>query len=158
MLIHSEKCLKEQQEYRDKIENFKKTWPDYCKKCGGYGIASWYESAPYGSASAQMPMSEYCEYCVGSNKCSRCGEGLTDSDEALDEMLMERVYCKICNWHDGSKERQGDGFALPYKSDDYCECEIEKELEDERAAQEYWNQAYGTPSKESFDFGKFRYR
>lgn len=65
-------------------------WPNHCTRCGGWGGATGYQSVPYGSTTASMPIFDVCE-ALPETQCHRCGRhGLNDESEGP---------CSFCGWN-----------------------------------------------------------
>ena len=86
-----------QEDYYKKVKEeqdaWSAMWPNYCKKCGGWGEGHWTENqSPIGSGQNwSMDMADVCE-CVESGKCPRCG-----AENAIDE--EGQGPCPACNWN-----------------------------------------------------------
>lgn len=71
VLAHSPHCTAAY----DRYTLYKAQWPNYCKKCGGWGTVSWTENqSPIGSGEYwPESFTDLCEACIGLHKCPRCG-------------------------------------------------------------------------------------
>jgi hypothetical protein len=98
---HTDECLKAQAA----LEAFRRTWPDFCTKCGASG---WWE---WPGSPETPPDTEPCQGCLGDGMCPRCAAKL--SEEALD---AEVVHCGACLWR--SDAVRGQEVAPEVN----CEC------------------------------------
>ncbi len=67
-------------------------WPDHCKKCGGWGMHTAYDSVPYGSTYVNMPTSEACDAYEDEKTCHRCGKPGLQAETA-------EGPCFLCGWN-----------------------------------------------------------
>lgn len=74
-MIHKPECIAREQEFQKElsmakaaIETYDRTWPNYCKECGGNG----YFPAPY--SQYDSPGDSLCPKCVDVGLCPRCAQ------------------------------------------------------------------------------------
>ena len=77
-------------EIEQKNEEFKAKWPNYCKKCGGWGMHSYTEMHGFNYGCGEQ-MAEPCE-CVEEGICPRCGKEAGFDDEG-------QGPCQHCGWN-----------------------------------------------------------
>jgi hypothetical protein len=110
MTWHSKYCLEQTQRYVDFVADFEEKYPNYCKKCDGWG-GKWerYDPSPAGVSlgSGYMEDFEPCEDCIDALplKCPRCGFPY------LRWVIQQRQGinfspCPRCNW----SEEDPDGI------------------------------------------------
>lgn len=110
---HTEQCLKEFAKYKIRYDAWIAEWPNYCRECNGAGEHHWIENgAPHGAGFWSMPMSEFCENCVGVGKCSHCG-----APDMIDTETGDGP-CSACGWN------YDDECPLEYP-DGPCNCQLE---------------------------------
>lgn len=112
MAKHTDECLKRLSIISAAIVEYEETYPHYCRACGGGGEDHWTENgAPHGAGFWPMPMSDYCEKCMGIGVCPRCG------GETIHEDWDDKDACSHCGWTIGEAAVP----ELPEK----CDCYIE---------------------------------
>ena len=120
---HTEKCLAIQAEMKRKHDEYVALYPNYCRKCGGVGEVTWQENqSPLGSGMVWLEtIADWCESCLCTGKCPRCGEYIGEWND--DE--QEAPHCGLCGW------KMGDDSGCPPAGLEYpCECELSAEPED----------------------------
>lgn len=127
-ITHSPECIERDAKLKKLHEDWVSRWPNYCKSCDGAG--SWTDYENLGDGLGGMPVTNFCDDCVGIGKCSRCGTGLDpESDDGP---------CSFCSWN-------YDDFCPPQYLDGPCECweqsdiEISSALEEIESLQQYYN-------------------
>lgn len=101
-----EKAIAERRVYEEKFENF-------CEHCDGTGWHTWNEPDNFWGAPRSRPESDFCEHCIGDNKCPQCGENLTCPED-------DSIITCACGY---DSESNCDG--LPYVPHDLdCNCII----------------------------------
>jgi hypothetical protein len=72
-------------------EAYESQWPNYCRRCGGWGGSTFDQGHPYGATTAYETLFEPCEFCTEDLICARCGEpGLGEDADGP---------CKFCGWN-----------------------------------------------------------
>lgn len=84
---HSAECLSQAQHATIEQDCWKYLYPNYCRKCDGYGEKVFYESHGFRYGPAEQ-LSDPCDGCLGQDICPRCGAGGMTEDEP----------CKACHW------------------------------------------------------------
>lgn len=120
---HTPECQQRTADSKARISSFAAVWPDYCRKCNGYGFVTFYEhvSCELGS----MPVADACEHCVADAKCPRCAAEIDPHDDD--------IRCESCGWADGA-----EGAPAAHE----CYCWTDTEAED--AKQEFEQHAWTT--------------
>jgi hypothetical protein len=83
---------------RKENEAWKAKWPDYCRKCGGWGLTGEAAFTP------EDPGPEPCDAFGENDRCHRCGgelieEWIEDGDpENGPHVSVDRWKCKVCSW------------------------------------------------------------
>lgn len=106
------------------VERYKTTWPNYCKKCRGWGGHTHWDRDIYGEDF------DPCAHCYDLEKCPRCSEKLFFNKARLcgeegglwprsrhPDHSFEQVHCTSCNWHE---DKPGMPDWPPTVSE--CEC------------------------------------
>lgn len=119
---HSETCQIRFAKHEEAIHAYTTQYPNYCRKCNGWGVVSWTENqAPLGSGQNwPMEMSDPCT-CVEEGKCPRCGEKAINLTEEGDFPPDGIPACSACGWRDG--EPSTAGISPDYE----CDCWYEEE-------------------------------
>lgn len=128
MREHSEECLRHFGHWYLYMQEFERTYPGYCRKCGGVGLFQTVENgAPHGAGYWPMPMTELCEDCLEAGKCPRCGAVLDNEDgtsESYEEFLDGYSPCPKCGFVVGDYQQD---VAL---QEPECLCWLREDVED----------------------------
>ena len=132
---HTHDCLKAKDDYAQRAEHYRKSWPDYCVYCNGAG--GFPASSEYG-----YPEFDPCLVCTYPDdledaKCPRCGkkwldiltpefkyevdhgdplEHISTVADYVEVWLEAEEPCPSCGWNFGF----GEGDALPQEPT--CGC------------------------------------
>lgn len=111
---HTPKCL----ELQAKLEEFKKLWPKFCTKCGGYGYIT------YAATRDDPGGSDPCS-CIEDNVCPRCG---TTNIVWIEQKGCDYGHCVLCGWDEWTITNTLPGWELMVAPwDGECDCWIEEE-------------------------------
>lgn len=81
---HHKECDDNHREYERLLKEFEDKYPNYCRKCGGYG--GFHDYGGYW----EPPSFDECE-CLSSGHCPQCGKPtFTEGDEE---------ECSACGWN-----------------------------------------------------------
>ena len=92
-MTHTPECLHQTALAEQRRNEWILLWPNYCLFCGGRGEFEYTDLVPYGDTNVSMPGSEFCEHCLGTGRCPRCGQ----SDIYYGNSEQE-LTCKVCGW------------------------------------------------------------
>lgn len=95
--VHSAECIAEHKAIDDSRAAWLAQWPDYCRKCDGYGRHSYTEMHGFGYGSGEE-LSDPCPECVERMKCPRCGQAGLQEDAEPDGAGIGP--CSCCGWND----------------------------------------------------------
>lgn len=120
---HSENCQKARELALAARKDFEAKWPGFCKACNASGLVSWQESrGEFWGSPCSETVTEFCESCIGVDKCPRCG--VVDQDNFTQDAVLTgdfKAYCDACEWHEGE--------SAPEVLDEFdCGC-FEEELD-----------------------------
>jgi hypothetical protein len=122
---HTAECLHRTQLFTEAIAEYQARWPNYCRKCNGWGSKTVYDSIEAWGANCSMPSEEPCPDCLEKDLCPRCGVLM-----GLDWENITYAACPHCGW----SEEEADG--CPELDVDDCSC-----------GEEVWNEAwYANPN------------
>lgn len=89
-MTHTQWCLTQQKIREGLRTEWIRKWPNYCRKCEGWGMNSVYESHGFAFGPSEQIM-DVCK-CTAVGKCPRCGSHAPDDVEELE-------VCMYCGWN-----------------------------------------------------------
>lgn len=89
--VHTAECARALAEARALNAPWEARWPDYCRKCYGTGIVTFWHT-PGDPCHGQEQLTEPCAECTEKGLCARCKGPLTDPEDGDGP-------CTACGWN-----------------------------------------------------------
>lgn len=109
-IVHTPECQGYNDARKAEIAAWTDHWPDYCKRCGGWG--------GFASTSDHGTIVEFdtCPDCIDKGLCPRCGQELIIGPDVRAHPGLESIttLCPACRWRDD------DTLGCPEPPECYC--------------------------------------
>lgn len=117
-MIHTDGCKDAMRRYEKEVKEFETKWPNYCRKCGGWGgFYVNYDPSSRGTSLGRGYMTDFdlCLECLEKDLCPRCGKTII----TIESDYSDTFKCDFCGFEEGKTS------GLPEEPECFCYMELE---------------------------------